>query len=65
MTTKRTVGGQGVCCRLCVRGLEHSDIFYILFEYLNKTSAVGWVNLCQKLEIEKNTVCGKVISPKK
>ena len=27
--------------------------------------ALGWVNLSQKLEIEKNTVCGKVISSKK
>ena len=26
---------------------------------------VGWVNLYQKLEIETNTVCGKVISSKK
>ena len=28
-------------------------------------TAVGWVNLYQKFEIEKNTVCGKLILPKK
>ena len=27
--------------------------------------AVGWVNLYQKFEIEKYTVCGKLILPKK
>ena len=26
---------------------------------------VGWVNLYQKFEIEKYTVCGKLILPKK
>ena len=26
---------------------------------------VGWVNLYQKVEIEKYTVCGKLIFPKK
>ena len=26
---------------------------------------LGWVNLYQKLEIEKYTVCGKLILPKK
>ena len=27
--------------------------------------AIGWVNLYQKFEIEKYTVCGKLILPKK
>ena len=30
-----------------------------------KGCAVGWVNLYQKFEIEKYTVCGKLILPKK
>ena len=34
-------------------------LFFVL------SCAEGWVNLYQKLEIEKNTVCGKVISSKK
>ena len=30
-----------------------------------KYSTLDWVNLCQKFEIEKYTVCGKLILPKK
>ena len=42
--------------------------FRFVIHFLNNNTVyctVGWVNLYQKFEIEKNTVCGKLILPKK
>ena len=50
--------------------LAFSQFFRLLFfdirnSLLNRNYTLGWVNLDQKLEIEKNTICSKVNSPKK
>ena len=56
-----------------------SGFFQITYSYLSRLQGVcklvtlrmdaycglGWVNLYQKFEIEKHTVCGKLILPKK
>ena len=49
-------------------GMQESYALRIFFLYIYNTFAVrtvGWVNLYQKFEIEKYTVCGKLILPKK
>ena len=58
--TTRDRETSGRCLLANMQSSLHRSIAILPTQY-----TVGWVNLYQKFEIEKYTVCGKLILPKK